>query len=370
VIPILIFTALSTLSFPPPARETWELYSDSTAFIYSEPVSVDALLNDWNDTLESGDIAFTHNRFEAGARYKGFRIAKVLRYDYILRFNQQTATAYHQDQNDIDIDPETDFNLLLAPQHARSNGLLIGYRWKIRSNFQIDIAVTRLEGIQLLDGEVTVSVSGADFDEENLDRANANVNYHYSEPKLSEEDDRIFYDQSSQTFGEWNPAEPKGQGWSSDVLAHWKINRHFNATLWIEDLYHKIDWDNAPFTRDIYQYDPEVHILPTFEGRLGFEKFSQSFSARQHLNIQYDYSNRWGSEVSLYKANGITFPRISVYCHWLWTQWQVSYDTKAKATGIALHNKYLTFDVLSDNLKDHKKAHTIGLRVGLHIPFL
>lgn len=368
--PLLAVLAFATTPLPSAATETWELYSESRAFIYSEPVSVNALLNDWNDTLESGDIAFTHNHFEAGARYKGFRIAKILRYDYVLRFNGQTANAFHQEQNDIEINPDENFDLLLAPQHARSNGLLVGYRWKIAPNLLADFAITRLEGIQLLDGEVSISVSGADFDDENLDRANAQVNYHYSEPKLSEEDDRTYYDAASQSFGRWNPDEPNGEGWSADIHLNWQIDSHFNLDLRIEDLYHSIKWDQAPFTRDQYLYDPDVHILPTFEGHLGTESFKQRFKARQQLRLKYDYSNRWAADISLYRANGVSFPRISVQCHWLWTQWKISYDTKAKATGVSLHNKYLSFDVLSDNLKDHKEAHTIGLRVGLHLPFL
>lgn len=365
-----IFAALAFQGLPQSHSETWDFYSDSSAFIYSEPIPVDALLNEWDAPLKSGDIAFTHNRFEAGARFKGFRIAKILRYDYILRFNDQTAKAYHQDQNDIEINPDENFNLLLAPQHARSTGILVGYRWQIRQNLQVNFAITRLEGVQLLDGEVAISVSGADFDEQNLDRANANVDYHYSEPKLSEEENRIFYDQASQSFGQWNPNEPKGTGWSSDINIHWQIDDHFSLNLRVEDLTHKIEWEETPFTRDQYQFDPDVHILPTFEGHLGFEQFEQHFKARQQLNLLYDYSSRWGSAISLYQANGITFPRISIYSRWLWTQWKISYDTKAKATGISLRNKYLTFDVLSDNLKDHKQAHTIGLKIGLHIPFL
>lgn len=366
----ILLTTFASFSYPQQSQENWEFYSYSFAFAYSEPVAVDALINDWNDKLDSGDIAFTHDRFEAGARYKGLRVAKVLRYDYIIKFNNQTAEAVYLDKNDLEIDPQANYSLYLAPQHVRSSGLLLGYSWQILPQLLVDISVTKLDGLQLLDGRVSASIVGADFEEKDLDRANAKINYHYSEPKLSEDGERYFYNQNLNDFEPWDPSEPKGQGWASDIRVHWKINANFELDLLVEDLYHKISWEQTPFTRDNYVFDPEVHILPIFRGKLGLEEFNQSLSSRKHFKLRYNYSDRLGSEIYLYQANQESFPRLSINYQWLWTQWQLTYDFHAKATGISIINKYVKLDVLSDNLNDYKKAHTLSILIGIQIPFL
>src|SRR5690606_10185142 len=60
----------------------------------SEPMAIKGFAEQWNGRLHKGDAAWTRNRLDIGVRHGSWRIGYVQRYDYILRFNDDTADLY------------------------------------------------------------------------------------------------------------------------------------------------------------------------------------------------------------------------------------------------------------------------------------
>ena len=345
-----------------------KVYAISSIFLHSEPVSASAFIGDWDDALVSGENVFTYNYFEFGAEYKQYRIARIFRYDYILTFNEQTAELFYRDKNDLPIDKSEHYELFLAPQYIRSQGILFAYRFELSSRFSADIAITYLQGVELLDGEANVSVSGADFVDGKVDNANVAANYHYSEPELGEQE-RDYYYAESNSFEPWAPIKPKGKGFSSSLNLKWQATDALYMALQVDDLYHKVSWKQSPYTYDRYDYSPNVNVFPQFIGKLGLETFKQRLDPRVKLMVDYDLNDTFSIWSMYFHMPIKDFQQLGLQADLMSTRWRISYDFEAEAIGLTIINRFINLDLLSDDYLNYKNAHTLKIKLGIHLPF-
>jgi len=82
-----------------------EFYLSSHIFGHSETAPIKQIVVDdfEGSDFDAGKHSFTHNVWEAGAVYKGIKLAVIARYDYALSYSEDTAYLVYADKNEIQI---------------------------------------------------------------------------------------------------------------------------------------------------------------------------------------------------------------------------------------------------------------------------
>lgn len=136
------------------------LYSSISSDSFSEVMSIDAIADHFRGPLEPGRIAVTHNTSEAGLFYRGWRLSRVLRYDYVLEFSEDTALLNFQLEHGGSASINTDYRyeIYLKADHLRSRGYSLGKTLPIfifgNKTALLDIELSWLESRQFYDGYI------------------------------------------------------------------------------------------------------------------------------------------------------------------------------------------------------------------------
>ena len=78
-----------------------ELYADADLFWYSEPVSIESMIHDWDGPFHGGTAALTHNIAEIGFGTESWQFSVLTRYDYEMEFSPDTAEFYYLMRNEL-----------------------------------------------------------------------------------------------------------------------------------------------------------------------------------------------------------------------------------------------------------------------------
>ncbi len=106
----------------------WNIRADAS--LYSEPIAIDAFLDDWQDPdFKSGKYAFAHGLMQLSVQQDQWNLGWLWRYDYILKFSPDMAKLYYQIENDLPLDAESMYELTLHAQHLERIGARIAYDW-------------------------------------------------------------------------------------------------------------------------------------------------------------------------------------------------------------------------------------------------
>ena len=155
------------------ADDSMGIYTAFFSDSFSEVMSIDAVVDQFRGPLEPGSVAVTHNSAEVGVVYEGWRFARVLRYDYVLKFSQDTALLNFQLERggSENIDLDYVYDLYLEVDHLRSTGILVGKTFpvKIFKPGLLDIELSWLESEQFYDGYLVAKFQRGQLTEDSLE---------------------------------------------------------------------------------------------------------------------------------------------------------------------------------------------------------
>ena len=403
--------------------KTWTVYSNADFFAFSEPVSIDQFASDFDDDLEGGDTAFTHNRIEIGGKWKGLRLGYVHRFDYVTEFTEDTAFYHHSEKNNIPLPQNRNYDLLLDVERVEAKGFEVGYEWNFYKGMTVDVSYSYYTDIsELQSGSAGVRGDLTPFTDQfkadanailnnislaNRDlsplltlaqsvQANLAIDYAYNEPKFGEPDYR-----EPVITGAQNPpltgvsfTDPSGTGYSIDIGFNWQVNDQLNVNLELIDIANEFSWDNAP--RTITTFDLNAFLIDAvnvaqalvdgeivtpndlvdrhINVQIFNEDFDQELASRYDLEVNYDLNKElelfgWtpsiGVSAGYYKTDTKDFPRVGVNLDQMLF---LGYDIGGEAITLGYEGKYGFLRLVSDDF-GFKDARTFGIAAGLNYSF-
>lgn len=286
-------------STPVFSSESIRVYSEIKSLTYSEPMNIDGFIDHFSGKLESGTKALTHDSAEFGFGWGNWRFARIMRYDYQLKFTNDTAYVNYQNEHHLPLDKNRNYNLLLAAEHLRSSGFKIGYTFSPKQTIQLDIAGSWLQSTQFYSGYIKANIFQGNYSSDSLDELKAladeiqaiqdptykdinpyaqrlqaasatlrntlngtegllRANYHYYKPGLHED--------KMEDFNNVDFSAPNGAGPAFDLSANWQFNDAISLFAHVEDLFSYIRWKDAPYSRgDINVKQAGLDALDVFD---------------------------------------------------------------------------------------------------------
>ncbi|MBL4827659.1 MAG: hypothetical protein JKY66_08105 [Spongiibacteraceae bacterium] len=139
--------------------EQWSVFLNSESYSYSEALSVDAMIHDMDDELHDGDVAFTHNKIEAGMRWGQWSVSYFYRYDYYLEFDPDTMDLVYRDKNHLAVETGKDYTIDLEANHIRAKGLTLAWQFQALDTLTTKLALSYLQADKIIDGTLQGNIS-------------------------------------------------------------------------------------------------------------------------------------------------------------------------------------------------------------------
>lgn len=320
----------------------YDAFADIRSFTYSEPVSIDALLNGVEGSeFEGGDRAFTHNFVEAGIRHGDWAWSLFYRYDYLPRFTADTARYYFEKENALA--HQGSYDLGLEVNHFQGTGIAVSRRLSLHPHLSIGFKGMLIQGHKLTDGHI--SGSSVIDGEEDLRLA---LDYIYSEDQLLDR----------------QVTRPDGLGLSLDFYARWKVTDKLTTSLSAYDLISRLRWRDAPYT--IARYPKDNANDPAV--RAGYADHSQRLPRHYELRARYQPGDDWQVYGVVIASESVTLPRMGIRKMDGLHAMAVEIEPETGAVGIQYdYGKNIVLYAKSDNL-DLEDAHSVALGVRLSYP--
>lgn len=257
------------------------VYFHAEGWAYSEPVPIDAYVDDFRAPLQAGDDALAWLHAEAGVRYGAWRLGWAVQRQYVIEASRGAADLYHRDRNDLPAPPNARFEADLEASFYSVRGLRIGHTVPA---FHLDAIEVRMEpslvlweGSSFEDGTLKgVATSDADGEPSYV----AALAHDYSEDRLL-----------SRGVG-----RPRGRGASLALEARFALADRWSGELSAHNLLGRLWWQDAPYTTgeldsDTRQVDDSgaVSFDPTLRGFEGYRSHRQrmplfaTIELRRHL---------------------------------------------------------------------------------------
>ncbi|MBD3646745.1 MAG: hypothetical protein HUJ31_04670, partial [Pseudomonadales bacterium] len=285
---IIVASPVAALAGAPPESARRTVYTNLDLFAYSEPVSIYEFARGFNDELDAGKTAFTHDEFELGFRWENWRLAFVQRFDYITEFTEDTARVHHSEKNGLPIDRTREYDLGLEVERLQARGIKLGHVWHFGDALRLDVAVawytdaTDLQSGKALGFGDLEPITPALIDQANaiagdltadsrdlsalydlIEDINTRVfiDYAWDEPAFGEPAYR-----KPVIVGDPNPvitgvdfSAPDGQGYALDASVFWEPSPRLTLRLKLMDIVNEFQWDNAPLTLASFDLYPFLH---------------------------------------------------------------------------------------------------------------
>ncbi|WP_201509933.1 hypothetical protein [Psychrobacter alimentarius] len=324
-----------------------------TAHSPTQPIA--KFLDDWGAPLDSGKLAYTQGRTSFEIRPADSAISYGLgwRYDYLLRFSEETAEVYWQYENKKPSSTSQTYPLFLEAQHNERVGANIGFTKQVLPNWQLTTRANIWQGLHALDGKIVGDLSTRVLPDsevtnirDSLDKTDAYIDYYYDEPALGEED-----------LG-WHPAKPSGYGYSLDLQLIGKLSDDTQLALRGYDVLGRMHWKDMPSTRYTLDYDANGRPLYSIEGQLTTNDVTQALPWRFEGTIQHQLDNRW--QIGAHgQVNDIQdLYQLSVGYQALSDTYPLTItgliEPQTQALGVALDSHYGGIKLLTDSLDSEK----------------
>jgi hypothetical protein len=422
-----LVATLLLISFSAYAEETqankWTIYSNINLWAYSESQSFTKFADEFNEPLDSGDTALTHNFIELGGRWNNFHLGAVQRFDYITAYTQDTALVHHSNRNNIVLPDNRDYDLSLEVERITAKGYRFGYVWQAAKDLHIDfsaawyndisdlqsgrvIAIGDLEPItEAVKAQAELLISDLTVDNRDLSplveladsiSAILSINYAYDKPQF----DEPFY-QRPVIVGDPNPllsgvdfVAPGGDGYAFDIAISWRASPRLQLDLHVMDLFNEFTWEGAPQTRTTFDLNPALidalqiaqdfvdGLIVTPNDIVDRHVFVEIFNAdfTQKLPTRFDLKARyklpyepdlfgWKPGLSLltgwYHTDTQEFPRIGLGFD---DNISFEFDIGSSALAVTYDHRYVFARLVTDSL-DFSKANAFGLELGLNFTF-
>ena len=326
----------------------------ATAHSPAQPIAT--FIKDWDAPLDEGEHAYVQARAAINVKPANSRISYGLawRYDYLMRFNQQTADLYWQYQNKQIPNQNQTYELQLEAKHNERFGANVGFTQQLSPNWQLTTQANIWQGLHVLEGAATGSLTSQAFANgevvKNIDRIDntlTQVDYYYDKPALGEENLN------------WYPDKPKGYGYSLDLNLLGRLSDNTQLAIRGYDILGRMHWQDTPSTTYLLDYDINRATIDKTRGQLNTADVTQTLPWRVEANLLHQFNNQWqlGAQA---QANDLqTLYQLSVGYQISNARFPVKLtgllEPQTKALGLAIDNKYGGLKFLADSL-DAEKA--------------
>jgi len=307
--------------------------------------------------FDGGRHSFTHNIIESGAKYNGWKLAAIYRYDYSLEYSEDTAELIYGDRNNLSIEKNRQYDVELELIHARTAGFKFGYEWSVLPELQLGLDLSYLEVSYFLDGYL----EGEFMADNDSYSGQLFIDYAYTK-------DLLPLDREAE--------EPDGWGYALDFSWLWQMNESWYAKGAFIDLLSQLYIDEAPFTyatanSDRVSFDDNgtIDVKPLLSGREGYRKETLSLPKQISLDVYYRINIDFEMGIAWYRYGDVNFP--SIINHYNFSEGsslKTKFDFKSEALTIGASFPWLTISLTSDRL-DYKKARTLGFDAGVYLAF-
>ena len=326
-----------------------------TAHSPAQPIA--AFIKEWDAPLESGNHAYAQGRMAVEVRPANSAISYGLgwRYDYLMRFNPETANLYWQYKNNQIPNKDQTYPIYLGAKHNERIGANIGFTQHIAPNWQLTAYANLWKGLHALEGDAvgTLTSQAALEDEavKNIDRLNSiktDLNYYYDKPALGEEDLN------------WYPDKPAGYGYSLDIQLAGQITDKTALMLRGYDVLGRMHWQDMPSTEYILDYDINRRPTNDTRGQLDTNNVIQTLPWRIEGSLSHQLTDKWqlGAHAQSnnieslyqlsagYKLDSSSLPIPIVVTGII--------EPQTQALGVAIDSKYGGIKLLTDDIDSEK----------------
>lgn len=329
----------------------------------AQPIA--AFIKEWDAPLKSGEHAYAQGRMGVEVRPADSAISYGLgwRYDYLMRFNQETANLYWQYKNKKIPNENQTYPIYLEAKHNERIGANIGFTQRIIPNWQLTTYANIWKGLHALEGDAGGTLtSQAGLEGEvirNIDRLNrvdTHLNYYYDKPALGEEDLN------------WYPDKPAGYGYSVDIQLAGQLTDKTALSVRGYDVLGRMHWRDMPSTEYILDYDVDRRPTNDTRGQLDTNDVTQSLPWRVEGSLTHQLTDKWqlGTHAQAndietlyqlsagYQLDNASLPIPIVVTGLI--------EPQTKALGLAIDSKYGGVKLLTDDI-DAEKAKRSEIRL-------
>lgn len=313
------------------------IYSVLESDTYSDAAPIEQMLNDLEgEPVRSGDFAYTHNQLEVGTTLKDWSVGVLVRYDYLVEFNDDTVNLAYLKKNDASANGEAHYNIDLKANHMRSRGLVVGRRFAFYSDLAGRFRVSYLEAWETTNGKLTGNVVTREDDFS----ADLYLDYSYTED----------------TFLNRPREQVDGRGATLDLQLSWQINEKLQLDFSGRDLLSFIRFNDVTYTRAVattnrirYDENGRLKSVPAVSGEERNRDEIQRFPRRLTLAASHQTWSDWKLRGELFAIDRYLFPRLGLARELAVGNLLVDYDLEAKAVGVAVHSDWFALRLRTDH---------------------
>lgn len=300
-----IFPGSSISAEPAPSSQV-RAYVRAQGWAYSQPVPIDAYIEDWDAPLGSGSDAFGFLHAESGVVWDGWRVGIAFQRQYVIEANRDAARLYHLERSDAPAPPNTTYDVRLEAHLYSARGIRIGRDIQLPTHGDVRItlspSIVAWEASALENGSINgVATTNADGEL----TYQASLDHTYSKDHLL---DRPVGD-------------VRGRGASFDLDATIAVPDRWSLELTTTNLLGRLWWRDAPYTTGQLDSDTRqsgsdggIKFNPTLRGFEG----NASYRQRMPLFAYAAFRRVWGPYdlgLSLTHTDIDTFPGIRAGHH-------------------------------------------------------
>ncbi len=335
--------------------EGFSTYLSINSFSHSEPTALKSIIDDWDEKIYPGDLAFSVSRAEIGVEWKKWQLGYIYRYDYYFEFNADTALLKHHVENKIEFTPGKQMDIYLSANTLIADGLSLRHQENL-GNVTISVTASYLRGKRFMSGKLAGEaelLTDKDYD------MSFDVDYYYSKDKL---------------FGR-KVESPDGRGYAIDFNMDWKFDDKWNFNINITDLIARMYWYNAPRTiatanTDTKEYDEDGYVVfrPVASGLETNNDFVQTIPSKLFFSTKY-----------MLEKNSIVFEYHDYELKKFYSvgashnistnkELKILYNLTAEAIKLSYHTKIFRIMLTTDDI-ELNRARTFGLQFYINYPF-
>lgn len=236
---------------------------------------------DWGSDFKEGQRQWGTAYTDLGIRFTNnieFSIFKRVLVD--LRLNEESVALYGKIARKETLTPNQQVPVNININGFTGEGIRVGYRYQ-QPSWQVSLGISTLTTSHLMNGELNGTLKAIDSSSYSL---NAEVDYVYYRDPI---------------FRRPNIKEASGHSWVGDIKLSWQPIKQLQLDFTAEDLFTKIKWSKAPYTRakastDQKSYTDEgyLKLAPLFTGREGYKKtFYQEIDPRFYASATYNWAS-------------------------------------------------------------------------------
>ncbi len=254
--PTFFFILVSSHSFIVSAGE---VFGRIDSQFISEPEPIKTTLDKWGKDFNSRERQWAVTHAELGVRLGGVEVSALSRAQIDLRMNSEAVAYYGKIARKEPLQEGESIPVAVHVDGFLGNGMRLGYRHQANT-WSLSGGGSLFRTSYLMTGGLDGYFHSEAEDDYSFE---ANVNYAYYRDVIF---DRPDIDQAS------------GLGWAFDVAGEWQVTPDIELKFRAEDLFAKIRWDDAPYTKaqantDNKSYDEDGYAVfaPTISGTEGYQ---------------------------------------------------------------------------------------------------